>query len=170
MLDKEAVGGSLKDIDFMNCAKSLANHGYAFKSKEDLKQLIKNFEAKISFDIDDHQAWSIYTALSVAKEAEITNEKLEANIHESESKIINEKPIDVTNSNVPLKLITCKFKIQTQQEDAKKRIQELNCLELEESKIGLGTYSLQPKRRIESYITGVDYDILLVGSDLMNLS
>ena len=169
VLDEGAVGGSLKDIDFMNCADSLSNHGYAFKTKESLKELIEDFKKKISFDIDDHQAWSIYTTLSVAKKADITNEKLEANIHESESKIINNKPIDLTNSEAPLKLITCKFKVQNQQESANERMEELSSLELDGSRIGLGTYSLQPRDRIESYISEVEYDFLIIGSDLMNL-
>lgn len=168
----ENIRDSLKDLDKITSLEALTHHGICFLDEDSYLEALSQFEEKLDFEYDDHQAWSIFTALEVSRNRDFDKTNLEVFIYkEGESEPLNDINVDLSNSNSPLEIFTCKFAVEKQKEEADKKINQLKgwLSDIDDiEQIALGTFTLQPKSRIKTYFDS-EPTLLVTGFDLIDV-
>lgn len=170
-IPQEVDNEDLEYIDFKSSIDTLAMMGLCYVDEEDMSELLSSFRRDVGDIYSDHRAWSMLTVLEVDAHTNPDESYYEGNIYSNGSKV-NDVPIDLICESSSLELITCKFNISNQNEEAVERAKMLSEI-LEgldrDYKICLGTLSPKIKQRIEAEV-GDTFDNIISGLDMLDFA
>lgn len=159
----------LQWVDFKSSIDTLAEMGVCHVDEEEMQELLRDFKQEVGELYSDHRAWSILTVLEIEDYKDPDEAYLESNIYSNESKV-NPSPIDLVCKSDNVSLVTCKFNISTQGEEARNKANELDEVvgEVEEDLyICLGTLNPKVKERIEHQFDS-EFDEIISGVDVLS--
>lgn len=163
-----------EDLDYINYETTidvLCDIGLCYVDEDVLLEFLQELEA--AGLLYDHRAWSVFTVLEVRSHINHAENYMEAVVLKDGDKINNIDIDLVSKSDEELKYVTCKFKASNQIEEANRRGNELRELsnEIETgADVVLGTFDIKQQERIESELETGEFDMLILGTDLLDLS